>query len=100
MLRTGTERLGMCWSIALVTLVWATTAAAQQECLPDTGEDLYFCDPLDNGATSADRVGGAFVFDGWEVGAFDDRLLYDVGAQADAGTIRIQRPRHRPADSR
>jgi len=65
---------------------------AEGECLPHSGEPVYFCDPLDgtpitgtvdkevNGGTSVDGVG-------WRVNDWPNHLKYDIGDAADSGTL-------------
>lgn len=77
---------------ALVVLVASARPAAAQQpsCLPDDGRVVYLCDPLTAGSeprTVAERHGGRFVPDGWEVTAFESYLLYDLGEAVHAGTL-------------
>ncbi len=63
-------------------------ADAQPVCLPQGG-GVYLCDPLDDGTTSGDRNGGTFIVDGWQVDAYENRILYDLGQHVAAGTLSV-----------
>lgn len=72
----------------LIALALPAAAAADPSCLPDDGT-IYLCDPLDDGSTVADRSGGTFVDDGWQVDSFSDRLLYDLGSDVSSGHLSL-----------
>ncbi len=63
-------------------------ALADPACLPDDGT-IHLCDPLDDGTTIADRNGGSFTDDGWQVNAFANRLLYDLGEDVSSGHLSL-----------
>jgi len=63
-------------------------AAAQPACLPPGGT-IYLCDPLDDGTSSGDVIGGTFVDDGWQVDAFENRILYDLGTEVERGVLSV-----------
>ncbi len=72
----------------VAALSLAARAAAQPDCLPPGGT-LYLCDPLDDGASVGTVTGGTFVDDGWQVDAFEDYILYDLGTEAERGTLSL-----------
>jgi len=66
-------------------------AEALPECQPPGGPGTtYLCDPLESFASASTVVtGGTFLADGWRIDAFDDRLLFDLGAPMISGTLRF-----------
>ena len=79
-----------CKAVTLVLVLCSVPAIAhaQPECLPPGGT-IYLCDPLDDGTSSGDVIGGTFVDDGWQVDAFENRILYDLGADVERGALSL-----------
>lgn len=56
-------------------------------CLEKGNANLYFCDPLVNGSTIANRNGGSFVSEGWQITQNGNYLFYDLGTAAYKGRL-------------
>jgi len=78
----------LCLATGLGLVLAPLPARADPECLP-SGGGVYLCDPLDDGTTVGDRVGGTFVEDGWRVDAYEDHILHDLGQLVAAGTLSV-----------
>jgi hypothetical protein len=81
----STISLGLSLASALALLA-PVPAAAQPHCLPPGGT-IYLCDPLDDGTSVGTATGGTFLDDGWQVDAFEDHVLYDLGTEVERGTL-------------